>query len=99
MIDTARKELQQKSIATSKLPEGQYYHILGVKSMKTRYGNAVLVLLPEGVSIWLPKSFVNCLDVDQLVTIVPSDNWEIAYLGKAGEDQYKFVNIDVRKKE
>ncbi|GAB0086730.1 hypothetical protein DMENIID0001_064350 [Sergentomyia squamirostris] len=100
MVDFARKKLQQpKATTISKLPEGQYFHILGMKLVQTKYGKAVLAQLADGLSVWLPKGFVNNLDIDQLITITPEDNWELAYLGKAGIGPYQYVDIDVKKKE
>ncbi|GAB0096695.1 hypothetical protein DMENIID0001_122380 [Sergentomyia squamirostris] len=100
MFDSARKELKaQKTIPISKLDEGRYYHLLAVKCMDTKFGQAVQAKLEDGVSVWLPKGFTKHLDLAHLVSITPEDNWEIAYVGKEGDGSYKFVNIDIRKKE
>ncbi|GAB0096927.1 hypothetical protein DMENIID0001_125090 [Sergentomyia squamirostris] len=43
MVDLVRKKLEfRKATSISKLPEGQYFHILGMKLMKTKYGEVVL---------------------------------------------------------
>ncbi|GAB0086369.1 hypothetical protein DMENIID0001_004190 [Sergentomyia squamirostris] len=89
MVDLARKKMEfQKATNISKLPEGQYFHVLGMKLMQTRYGEVMLAKLPNGLSVWLPKGLVNDLDIDQLITITPEDNCELAYLGKAEIDIY-----------
>ncbi|GAB0100012.1 hypothetical protein DMENIID0001_159310 [Sergentomyia squamirostris] len=101
MVDLARKKMEfQKATNISKLPEGQYFHVLGMKLMQTRYGEVMLAKLPNGLSVWLPKGLVNDLDIDQLITITPEDNCELAYLGKAEIDIYlnvKCKSPDVKK--
>ncbi|GAB0093320.1 hypothetical protein DMENIID0001_084040 [Sergentomyia squamirostris] len=103
MVDLARKKLEfRKATSISKLPEGQYFHILGMKLMKTKYGEVVLAQLADGFSVWLPKGLVNDLDIDQLITITPEDTCELAYLGKAEIDIYQNVKCkspDVKKRE
>ncbi|GAB0086163.1 hypothetical protein DMENIID0001_001620 [Sergentomyia squamirostris] len=103
MVDLARKKLEfRKATSISKLPEGQYFHILGMKLMKTKYGEVVLAQLADGLSVWLPKGLVNDLDIDQLITITPEDTCELAYLGKAEIDIYQNVKCkspDVKKRE
>ncbi|GAB0097306.1 hypothetical protein DMENIID0001_129390 [Sergentomyia squamirostris] len=100
MFDAARKELKAlKTIPISKLDEGRYYHLVGIKTMETKFGQAVQAKLEGGLSVWLPKGFIKHLDLTQLSSITSEDNWEIAYLGKEGDVSYKFVNIDVRKKK
>ncbi|GAB0096043.1 hypothetical protein DMENIID0001_114940 [Sergentomyia squamirostris] len=100
MFDAARQELKaQKTIPISNLVEGYYYHLLAVKCMDTKFGQAVQAKLEGGVSVWLPKGFTKHLDLVQLASVTAEDNWEIAYLGKEGDGSYKFINIDIRKKE